>query len=113
MTDAMKAKVEVLAGKEEFMEKLQKVDSVEATLDLFKENGLELTEADLEEVENLVAETESDELDADALDDVAGGWAVTVIKYGVPLAAKILKCNKHTNWGRNNKKCICGCHFFF
>lgn len=56
---------------------------------------------------------ESEELNEEDLDDVSGGigWG-TLGKLG-KTAWNLYKCNKHTNWGRNGKKCICGVHSFF
>lgn len=111
MTEEMKSKMNEVANSEEFKKEFGKADSPEALAEIFEKFGLEMTAAD---VEAFMAEIpDEEELDADALDGVAGGALPAVALLGGVIAiAEGLKCNKHTNWGRNGKKCICGMHFF-
>ena len=112
MTEEMKNKMNEVANSEEFKKEFGKADSPEALAEIFEKFGLEMTTAD---VEAFMAEIpDEEELDADALDGVSGGGSITAVgALGFTLAMLDgLKCNKHTNWGRNGKSCICGMHWY-
>ena len=55
----------------EMMEKASQCETAEELIALAKANGMEITKA---EAEAYLAESENVELDAEALDKVAGGW---------------------------------------
>lgn len=115
MTNEMVNKVNEIMATEEFGKKFVDVVGVEEAVALFKEFGVEMTEAEFEEI--MASIPDEEELDADSLEEVSGGvigtlGAVITIAKGASIASKALKCNKHTNWGRNGKSCICGYHFF-
>ena len=75
--------------------------------------GKGFAESEFEELRTAQA---SSELSEDELGAVAGGVVGTTIAIcsfmgaSAVTIAKLLKCNQHTNWGRNGKKCICGMH---
>lgn len=109
MTEQKITKMQEVLGNEEVAMAFAKAETPEDAIAVLNANGLEVT---LEEFEEFMASQPdtSDELDENALEDVAGGWANWVLSNGLPLATRLWKCNKHTNWGRNGKKCICGVH---
>ena len=103
-------KLTELLGNEEFIEKIKGIDSKEQFLSLLSDNGVYISEEALDQFVDKLAEDK--ELTEEDLQDISGGWAWTVITNGSKILIDALKCNKHTNWGRNGKKCICGYHFF-
>lgn len=83
MTTESANKLNLLLEDKEFMMKMLGQDSEQDVQKLFAENGVEMT---LEEVDSLGAtldkcfkKLDSDELDEDALEDVAGGFAITLV----------------------------------
>ncbi len=110
MNEEKKIKLQELDKNEEFLKKLESAKSSAETIKLFNDYGVQITEDEL----GIAMESlgQDKELDEKQLDNVAGGWAVEVIIAGCQMIPSILKCNKHTNWGRNGKKCICGYHLF-
>ncbi len=109
MVEEKIAKLQEVLKNEEVATAFAEAENPESAIAVLNANGLDVS---LEEFEEFVASQPdtSDELDEEALDDVSGGWAKSVIKYGIPLIGNLWKCNQHTNWGRNGKKCICGVH---
>lgn len=104
------AKLEELMKNEQVVEKLKIAKSEEQFLSVLSENGVSMSIEELNSIMDKI--TESKELNEDDLQDAAGGWGWPVITVGSKIIIDALKCNKHTNWGRNGKKCICGYHFF-
>ena len=90
----------------EFAQALGKYKTEEEAKEYLASQGVHLSEKDLEVLNS------SGELDEASLENVSGGWAGIVIKYGIPLLSYIWKCNAYTNWGRNGRHCICGFHGF-
>ncbi len=77
-------KIEMLLQDEAFLDKMQDATSIEDLVKLFAENGVEIT---AEEVRDLAVQARSyahgaDELDADALDSVAGGFSLRIPNIG-------------------------------
>ncbi len=70
---------------EEFMNKFLATQSAEEAVKLFAENGVEITAEELTAAINAAAEQKEGELEAEELDNVAGGisWVtVGLIAYG-------------------------------
>ncbi len=110
MNEELKEKIVKTLCDKEVYDAFMTADSVETAVSVLKGAGVEVT------VEELATYMESieddDELTEENLDDVAGGITLGIgtIVLGSAALAKVLKCNQHTNWGKNGKKCICGYH---
>lgn len=76
----MPNKIEALAKNEEFIAELEKLQSEEEIISLFKTNGVEITS---EELKSMVISGENEELDENLLDDVSGGAIGYVVGYAV------------------------------
>lgn len=109
MTEDKIAKIQEVLSKDDVAVALANAETPEAAIAVLNENGVDVTIEEFEKFMESQPEI-SDELDENALEDVAGGWANKVLEKGLPLVTKLWKCNQYTNWGRNGKKCICGVH---
>lgn len=104
----MQNKIEELMNSEEFFERVDKTNSADEIVSVFAEHEIDVEEKDAQAFLRYINKSESNEdLTEEELEDVSGG---SIIKAGLGVLGKALLCNRHTNWGRNRKKCICGYH---
>lgn len=78
----MEERINALLADEAFVAKMEQAESVEAVAALFQAEGVEVT---AEEIGEYLGKIE-DELDENALDDVAGGAAALIIAGGMVIA---------------------------
>lgn len=100
----MNEKMSALIKDEEFVKKLMECEEPEAAQALFAQNGVELS---LEEIKTIgkgidMALSDSEELDEDALDAVAGGVSLGDVVDGIVSAVKTVVKNWRSikNWFR-------------
>lgn len=83
-----KTKFETLMGDEDFRSKLRGLKERDQIKQLFSSNGLELSEDILDSCMATINKIEeTDEIDPELLDFVAGGWSFRSIAYGAAFGA--------------------------
>ena len=104
----IKAKAQELAQDTEWMQKLSAAESTEEAAELFAQKGVEVT---AQELDQLVAQMDNKELNAEDLDNVAGGAFPILLGVGVMVAASVVAyggafaMSKFTaSWNKKKKK---------
>ena len=109
----LKDLIKRLSEDRDFEAKFKDLDSVEALMEVAAKEGYTITEKDIEALHRELEyiKTGSMELEDEELENVAGGWAWTVITKGMPLIAKGALCLKR-NMRRDGSmiRCECGLH---
>ncbi len=98
----------------ELLEKLKTIEDPHEFREAVEAEGIDLDDA-LKAVSAEVPSEVEAEVNEEELENVAGGWALTVLKTAVPLIWKGAAClKKNMDWKTGKmKKCDCGLHWMY